>query len=135
MTGNPIRRVVCDTGPLISLEKLSGGFRFIRRLYDGLIVPPAVLSELAAGLFEGADAYQRHYGIEDLLVVREPLRALSRKCFRAFASPACLTILKALPLNWMRESVCFGTISKLDGPRRKRHREPPASQGFDSMYA
>lgn len=66
------RRIVSDTGPLISLEKITGGYRFIRQLYDRLIVPPAVLSELAAGAFESETAYLRHYEIEDLIEVRSP---------------------------------------------------------------
>jgi hypothetical protein len=31
---NPHRQIACDTGPLISLEKITGGYRFIGRLYD-----------------------------------------------------------------------------------------------------
>ena len=42
-------RIVSDTGPLISLERMTGGFPFIRRLYDRIIVPPAVLDELGFG--------------------------------------------------------------------------------------
>jgi|GEM_PF-684750 len=41
--------VVCDTGALISLEKLDNGFSFIRKLYDKLIVPKAVFSEYLVG--------------------------------------------------------------------------------------
>jgi hypothetical protein len=69
------RRVVSDTGPLISLEKIASGYRFIRRHYDGLVVPPAVLRELAAGAFESEAAYLRHYEIEDLIVVQSPSEA------------------------------------------------------------
>ncbi|NBC85373.1 MAG: hypothetical protein GVY25_04190, partial [Bacteroidetes bacterium] len=61
---------VSDTGPLISLEKITGGYRFIRRLYDRLLVPPAVLKELAAGTFESEAAYLKHYEIGDLIEVR-----------------------------------------------------------------
>ena len=66
------KRIVSDTGPLISLEKITGGYLFIRRLYNRLIVPPAVLRELAAGAFESEAAYLRHYEIEDLIAVQSP---------------------------------------------------------------
>ena len=66
------KRIVSDTGPLISLEKITGGYLFIRRLYNRLIVPPAVLLELAAGAFESEAAYLRHYEIEDLIAVQSP---------------------------------------------------------------
>jgi len=67
---NPLRQIVCDTGPLISLEKITGGYRFIKRLYDRLIVPPAVMDELVAGQFETKDAYLHHFDAEDLVVVK-----------------------------------------------------------------
>jgi predicted nucleic acid-binding protein len=72
----PPRHVVCDTGPLISLEKVTGGYGLIRKLYDGLLVPPAGLRELAAGTFESEEAYLLHFGVEDLLVERRPTGTL-----------------------------------------------------------
>jgi hypothetical protein len=42
-------RIVSNTGPLISLEKLRQGYDFIRQLYDTIIIPPGVLDEVAAG--------------------------------------------------------------------------------------
>ena len=39
------RTVVSDTGPLISLEKLTDGFGFIRLLYDTILISPTVLKE------------------------------------------------------------------------------------------
>jgi hypothetical protein len=33
------RKTASDTGPLITLEKLSDGYRFIRLLYDRIIIP------------------------------------------------------------------------------------------------
>ena len=69
MSTNPPRQIVCDTGPLISLEKITGGYRFIGRLYDRLIVPPAVMDELVAGEFETKEAYLRHFEAEDLVFV------------------------------------------------------------------
>lgn len=69
------RQIVCDTGPLISLEKISGGYRFIGCLYDRLIVPPTVLDELVAGQFESPDRYLHHFGAEGLVSVKRPTGA------------------------------------------------------------
>jgi len=69
---NSSRSVVSDTSPLISLEKIDGGYEWIRQLYDVILVPPAVLEELAAGMFESERAYIAHFGITDLLRVDEP---------------------------------------------------------------
>jgi predicted nucleic acid-binding protein len=66
---NRPRAVVSDTGPLISLEKVQGGFGFIRLLYDRIIVPPAVVDELYQGQFLSAEAYLAHYAIADLVEV------------------------------------------------------------------
>lgn len=70
MSTTPPRQIVCDTGPLISLEKITGGYRFIGRLYDQLLVPPAVIDELVAGQFETKDAYLRHFDAQDLVVIK-----------------------------------------------------------------
>lgn len=70
-----MNRVVCDTGPLISLEKITGSYAFIRILYDELLIPPAVLEELTQGAFETPEDYLRHYGIADLLNVEKPSSA------------------------------------------------------------
>ncbi len=64
-----MRRIVSDTGPLISLEKLTDGFRFIRTLYDQIIVPPAVLEEVAFHE-DHPGAYLERHGIVDLVEVR-----------------------------------------------------------------
>ena len=63
------RRVASDTGPLITLEKLPDGYRFIRRLYDKILVPPAVLEEQVQGQFSSSEAYLNHYRINDLFEV------------------------------------------------------------------
>jgi len=60
------QRIVSNTGPLISLEKLSHGYDFIRRLYEKLIIPPAVLDEVAEGQFANPQEYLQHYDIIDL---------------------------------------------------------------------
>jgi len=63
------RRIASDTGPLITLEKLSNGYRFIRLLYDKILIPRVVLEELVQGQFLDSRAYIEHYGIADLLRV------------------------------------------------------------------
>lgn len=75
MSTDTFRQVVCDTGPLISLEKITSGYRFIGRLYDRLLVPSAVMDELVAGQFETKDAYLRHFDAENLVVVESVLKA------------------------------------------------------------
>jgi len=65
------RETASDTGPLITLEKLDDGYRFIRLLYDRIIIPRTVLDELTQGQFLSPQAYLEHYGIEDLLEVVE----------------------------------------------------------------
>ena len=65
-----VRRIVSNTGPLISLEKLRQGYDFIRQLYDTIIIPPSVLDEVAEGQFSTPQAYLQHYGIVDLIEVQ-----------------------------------------------------------------
>jgi predicted nucleic acid-binding protein len=65
-----VRQIVSNTGPLISLEKLAQGYAFIRRLYDKVLIPPAVLEEVAVGQFATPEDYLQHYGISDLIEVR-----------------------------------------------------------------
>lgn len=67
---SPARRIVSDTGPIISLEKLTGGFQFIQKLYDEVLIPPGVLDELARGNFESGEAYLSHYIADDILTVK-----------------------------------------------------------------
>ena len=68
MSGD-VRRIVSNTGPLISLEKLNHGYDFIRQLYEKVIIPPAVLDEVVQGQFENPAAYLRYYGIMDLVEI------------------------------------------------------------------
>jgi len=70
---NHLDLIISDTGPLISLEKLTNGYRFIRHLYHTIIVPPAVLEEVAQGQFDHSQAYLDHYDIADLIKVRKSL--------------------------------------------------------------
>ena len=66
------RQIVSNTGPLISLEKMNRGYDFIRRLYTTLIIPPAVLAEVAADQFEVPQAYLEYYEIVDLWASHDP---------------------------------------------------------------
>ena len=52
-----MRRIVSNTGPLISLEKLGQGYDFIRQLYDRVIIVPIVLEEVAVGQFATPEEY------------------------------------------------------------------------------
>src|SRR5690625_494673 len=67
----PRKPVVSDTGPIISPEKLTAGFQFIRKLYDEVIIPAAVLEELAHGEFESGGAYLSHYHATDILTIKQ----------------------------------------------------------------
>jgi predicted nucleic acid-binding protein len=69
-----VRRIVSNTGPLISLEKLRQGYDFIRQLYDTIIIPPGVLDEVTEGQFATPHAYLQHYGIVDLIEVHSVAR-------------------------------------------------------------
>jgi len=62
--------IVSDTGPLISLEKLTDGYCFIRKLYDKIIIPSAVLKEVAEGGYSDPLEYLEAYKIEDLIEIK-----------------------------------------------------------------
>jgi predicted nucleic acid-binding protein len=66
---NDLKLTVSNTGPLISLEKLTDGYKFIRNLYDKVIVPPAVIQEVSVDQFNSPDEYLKYYGIKDLLEI------------------------------------------------------------------
>ncbi len=62
--------ILSDTGPLISLEHLSEGYTFIRKLYSQIIIPQSVLDELTFDLVTTGESYLSRYGIEDLVEVQ-----------------------------------------------------------------
>lgn len=68
-----LKTIVSDTGPLISLEKIRDGYRFIRKLYDKIIVPSVVLGELAVFYSESA-RYLEKFDIVDLMEVCDDYR-------------------------------------------------------------
>jgi predicted nucleic acid-binding protein len=63
--------LVSDTGPLISLESLPTGFRWIRSILDRLIIPPTVLDEVAHP-YEGRQAFLEEAGLRRPIEVRRP---------------------------------------------------------------
>ena len=61
--------IVSDTGAIITLEKINGGFEFIKKLYGKIIIPYQVLDELSEGnQYKGN--YLDFYKIRDLIDVR-----------------------------------------------------------------
>jgi predicted nucleic acid-binding protein len=58
------RSIVSNTGPFISLEKVTGGFSLLRSLYDRVFIPPQVLSELGP-----VQSYLKDRNIENLVIV------------------------------------------------------------------
>ncbi|MDY7095094.1 MAG: hypothetical protein SX243_19130 [Acidobacteriota bacterium] len=54
--------VVADASPLISLEKIPGGFSLLANTCSRLLVPQAVAEEVSFYLDEGVD-YFRHHGV------------------------------------------------------------------------
>jgi predicted nucleic acid-binding protein len=68
--------IVSNTGPLISLEKLTGGYELFAKLFDRILIPPVVLQEVSEGMV-GPEHYLRNYGIEALIEVR-PISAATR---------------------------------------------------------
>jgi hypothetical protein len=57
--------VISDTGPLISLEKISGGFAFLRKMANHVFIPEAVLLE-AGAKSRNPEEYLLDHGIADL---------------------------------------------------------------------
>lgn len=63
----PGSEAVSDTGPLISFEKLPGGFSLVKQLFSKLYIPTEVLVELEAG-HAGAD-YLADHGLDGFVEV------------------------------------------------------------------
>lgn len=57
--------VVSNTGPLITLEKLEDGYKFIRKLYNRILIPQKVAEEISEG-FLSFEEYLEHYQIKKL---------------------------------------------------------------------
>lgn len=65
--------VVCDTGPLITAERMGDGFSTVRRLFDKILVPPAVLRELSFPFARRGEDFLAHHGLQDLVEVVAPV--------------------------------------------------------------
>jgi hypothetical protein len=73
MPNNPYQSrkvIISDTGPLISLEKITAGFLILQKLYDVILIPPEVLSELSKGLPNGTN-YLEKYSLQDFIKVED----------------------------------------------------------------
>ncbi|KJR43934.1 hypothetical protein MCHI_000161 [Candidatus Magnetoovum chiemensis] len=68
--------IVCDTGPLISLEKIKDGYNFIRKLYKKILLPYKVLEEVSQSVFSIPQEYINAYNIQDLIEVRNPSKSM-----------------------------------------------------------
>ena len=61
--------VVCDTGPLISLERLNSGRNFMRELHSTLLIPTTVAAELCQGTATDWVTYEQKYDLVDFAVL------------------------------------------------------------------
>lgn len=73
MSRPPVDSLVTDTGPLISLERLDGGYEFMRQMYRRIWAPPAVLREIALGQSATPQIYLEQYAITDFVYEQAPL--------------------------------------------------------------
>lgn len=107
-----IDRAVADSGPLISFEKIPGGFVLLRRIVQCVLVPPQVLAELTAGHAADGDYRDRFSlrGFVDVMPAPPPPPALDR-----------LHAANDLPYPWRRPKVflCSRRIATPGG--RPRH--------------
>lgn len=62
------KSIVSDTGPLISLEKMEGGYELIQRLYSTIVVPPAVIQELTE-YFSSPEEYLEFFNIDHFIQI------------------------------------------------------------------
>ena len=88
--------IVCDTGPLISLEKIRDGYGFIRKLYKKIIVPPSVLHEVSLGVCSSPQEYLRSFKIEDLIETVKPSSAIKVQGIERLQTGEAETIFLAL---------------------------------------
>ena len=62
--------IVSDTGPIITLEKLPGGFALLRKLYDKILIPQEVLNERAES-FDTPKDYLKHFELLDFFRIEQ----------------------------------------------------------------
>jgi predicted nucleic acid-binding protein len=68
--------VVCDSGPLITAERLGDGFAVLRRLFDRVLIPPAVFDEVSFPYARRGTDFVRIHGLSDLIEVSAPSQPL-----------------------------------------------------------
>jgi hypothetical protein len=64
-----MNKIVADTGSLITLEKIPDGFDFVTKIFDKIIIPPAVMRETSEG-FSTLFDYLSHFKISHLIEVK-----------------------------------------------------------------
>lgn len=69
--------IVSDAGPLITLEKMNDGFSFIKKLYEKIIIPAAVLREVSESGFSNPLEYLESYQIENLVEIKNVKRTIN----------------------------------------------------------
>jgi predicted nucleic acid-binding protein len=69
--------VVSDSGPLITAERLGDGFATLRRLFDRILVPPAVFDEVSFPYAKRGSDFVRAHGLADLVEVSVPAEVLA----------------------------------------------------------
>ena len=69
-------RIVSDTGPLITLEKIPNGHGLVVKLVDEIIVPPAVVREVSEG-FPTHSEYVKHFHLDGYIAVKFPKRSIN----------------------------------------------------------
>lgn len=77
---SPPDEIVSNTGPLITLERLPGGYDLMRQLYRRILIPSQVLAELAAGLPTTTNYLEYHH-IQDFITIEvapDPAPRLAR---------------------------------------------------------
>jgi predicted nucleic acid-binding protein len=125
--------IVSDTGPLISLEKMTYGYVLMEKLYGQILVPPRVAQELCQGMFSSWEAYQAHYGFGDFVSIVEVPNVKSYPGFEDLdggeIESICLALERCFPLlieeeQGRRVAVSLGLkISGIAGQVLKAYRE------------
>lgn len=94
--------IVSDTGPLISLEKMTDGYALMEKLYGQILIPPRVAQELCQGIFLSWEVYQAHYGFGDFASIVEVPNVKSYPGFENLdggeIEAICLAMERCLPL-------------------------------------
>jgi predicted nucleic acid-binding protein len=103
--------VISDAGPLISLEKISGGFAFLRKMAKHVLIPEAVLLE-AGAKSRNPEEYLLDHGIADLTEIvrgidttRIAAMAGSRPLHRGEMEALALALERGLPVLLEDEDV------------------------------